>query len=97
MESVLNTPMGGFEEYKLGHICMVNAKQKWTDAPEEDSKDEDISEPKEFKPLKGYTEDDMGWMNIRWRIVQLLGFYKMTEIDDQQAYYVRYPEIADIN
>ncbi|KAJ5783866.1 uncharacterized protein N7518_009543 [Penicillium psychrosexuale] len=96
MESVLNTPLGGFEEYKLGHVRMVNAEWKWTDAPEEVSEDEDISEPEEFEPLEGCTEDDVGWMNIRWRIVQLPG-HKMTEIDDWQAYYVRYPGIADIN
>lgn len=97
MESVLNTPLGGFEEYELGHVRMVNAEWKWTDVPEEDSEDEDISEPEEFEPLEGCTEDDVGWMNIRWRIVQLPGFHKMTEIDDWQAYYVRYPGIADIN
>ncbi|CDM37450.1 unnamed protein product [Penicillium roqueforti FM164] len=67
---------------RMKKTVLKEEQGKWTDAPEEDSKDEDISEPKEFKPLKGYTEDDMGWMNIRWRIVQLLGFYKMTEIDD---------------
>ncbi|OQD90210.1 hypothetical protein PENSOL_c060G04780 [Penicillium solitum] len=49
MESVLNTPLGG----------------KWTHVPEEDSEDEDISEPEEFEPLEGCTEDDVGWMNIR--------------------------------
>ncbi|KAJ6092404.1 hypothetical protein N7467_004373 [Penicillium canescens] len=97
MESVLNTPLGGFEEYKSGHVRIVNAEWKWTFVPEEDSEDEDISEPEEFEPHEGCTEDDVGWMNIRWRIVQLTGFHKITEIDDWQAYYVRYPGIADIN
>ncbi|KAJ5436236.1 hypothetical protein N7445_007121 [Penicillium cf. griseofulvum] len=96
MESVLNTPLGVFEEYELGHVRMVNAKWKWTYVPEEDSEDEDISEP-EFEPLEGCTEDDVGWMNIRWRIVQLRGFHKITEIDDWETYYVRYPGIANIN
>jgi hypothetical protein len=65
--------------------------------PEEDSEDEDISEPEKFEPLEGCTEDDVGWMNIRWHIVQVPGFHKITEIDDWQAYYVRYPGIADIH
>lgn len=94
MESVLNTAVGEYEEYELGHVRMINAEWKWTYVPEEDPEDE--PEVEEFEPLEGCPEDDVGWMNIRWRIVQLPGFYKMKEIDDWQTHYARYPGIADI-
>jgi hypothetical protein len=98
METVLSAPEG-YDSYESGFVRIVNAEWKWTEVPpEEDSiiEDGDISDPEEFEPLEGCTEHDVGWMSIRWRIVELPGFRKLRDNDDWQTYYVRSPEIADI-
>jgi hypothetical protein len=97
MESVLSAPE---DDYESGFIRIVNAEWKWTLVPpEEDSMIEvgdEIDDPEEFEPLEGCTEYDVGWMNMRWRVVALPGFWKLRENDDWQTYYLRSPDIADI-
>jgi hypothetical protein len=92
MESVLSAP----EEfdYEAGFVRTVHAEWKPEVLDEEDIANGDVSELE--KPLEGCTEHDVGWMKMRWRIIELPGFHKLRHIDDWQAHYARPPEIGDI-
>ncbi|KAJ5525131.1 hypothetical protein N7494_011781 [Penicillium frequentans] len=92
MESILSAP----EEFEdeAGFVRMVHAEWQPEVLDEEDIANGDVSEPEE--PLEGCTEHDVGWMNMRWSIIELPGFHKLRDIDDWQAYYARPPAIGDI-
>jgi len=92
MESVLSAPEG-FED-EAGFVRIVNAEWQPEVLDEEDIANGDMSDPEE--PLEGCTEHDVGWMNLRWSIIELPGFHKLCDIDDWQAYYARLPTIRII-
>lgn len=91
MDSVLSAPE---DEDEAAFVRVVYAKWKPEIPNEEDIANGDVSEPEE--PIEGCTQNDVGWMKMCWRWVELPGFYKMRDWDDWEAYYVRPPEIGDI-
>ena len=74
-------------------VRIVHAEWKPEIFDEEDIANGDVSEPEEL--LEGCTEHNVGWMKMRWRIIELPGFQKLRDIDDWQAHYARPPEIGD--
>ena len=91
MNSVLSAPE---DEDEAAFVRIVNAEWKPEIPDEEDIANGDVSEPEE--PIEGCTQDDVDWMNVCWRWVELPGFHKMRGWDNWEAYYVRPPEVGDI-
>ncbi|KAJ5190284.1 ATPase P-type K/Mg/Cd/Cu/Zn/Na/Ca/Na/H-transporter [Penicillium cinerascens] len=91
LESVLSTPD---DDEDKGFVRLVQVG--WE--PEELDKDEfrerngaDLEE----EPLEGCTEHNVGWMNVRYRGVEVLFVY-MTDSILWDMYYSRYSEIQKL-
>ncbi|KAJ5121564.1 uncharacterized protein N7515_009525 [Penicillium bovifimosum] len=91
MDSVLSAPE---DEDEAAFVRVVYAEWKPEMPDEEDIAHGDGSELEE--PIEGCTQNDVGWMKMCWRWVELPGFLKLRDWDDWEAYYVRPPEIGDI-
>ncbi|OJJ69571.1 hypothetical protein ASPBRDRAFT_182601 [Aspergillus brasiliensis CBS 101740] len=91
LDSILSTSEDGLNG---GFVRLVNAEWK----PEE--LDEELAErggpPPPEEPLEGCTEEDVGWMKVRWRGSQVPGYEQLGDSFMWDLYYSRPPVIQSI-
>lgn len=91
LESVLSAPD---DDEDTGFVRLVQAGWEPEELDEDELRERNGAEPEE-EPLEGCTEHDVGWMNVRYRDVEVL-FVHMTDSIHWDMYYSRPPEIQKL-
>ena len=93
IESVLNAPD---DDEDTGFVRLVQAgwEPEVLDEDEDELRERNRAEPEE-EPLEGCTEHDVGWMNVRYRDVEV-SFVHMTDSIRWDMYYSRPPGIQKL-
>ncbi|RAL08483.1 uncharacterized protein BO97DRAFT_408310 [Aspergillus homomorphus CBS 101889] len=91
MRSVLDIPPEDLDGYnQTGFVILVNGRR---DAERWDGEDAEPLED-DFEPLYGCTEEDVGWMRVRYGEAQVTGSARMESGFNWEREYRRPPEIG---
>lgn len=88
LESVLSGPD---DDKDTGFVLLVQAGWEPEELDKDELRERNGAEPEE-EPLEGCTEHDVGWMNVRYRDVEV-SFVHVTDSNHWNMYYSRPPEI----
>ncbi|GKZ24255.1 hypothetical protein AbraCBS73388_011059 [Aspergillus brasiliensis] len=92
LDSILSTSEDGLDG---GFVRLVNAEWKPEELDEEELAERGGPPPEE-EPLEGCTEEDVGWMKVRWRGSQVPGYEQLGDSFMWDLYYSRPPVIQSI-
>jgi hypothetical protein len=93
LDSILSTPE---DDIHGGFVRLVNAEWKPDELDEEELAERGGPSPEE-EPLEGCTEEDVGWMKVRWRDSQMPGYLQLDDSLGWDMYYSRPPVIQPLN